>query len=662
MFRPERMRPTSIICVKKETEAVLEALSSFGEFHIEKASEIKSVSDYDQNIQRAEEALVNINELTKHLIIQKATLTDIFKVAKPTKLQVSSENWQTLQEATILQISNLKGIFDELNNTLTSLQEKGAYLYHLKRMLTTIYEMGADLEAIEELKLINVTIASVPHKNFPHLQVALTEIPVIIRRCRLTKETEFLCFAMAAKYKSNIERALKTHHAEIFLIPENLPRDISLALKKVENQQEENNEEEKKISSELKKLDTDNHHKIITWKESIENILVLLQAQKTMLQSGRLAVLKGFVPRQNFQSLSDKIQTSLNGKALVLENQSPQNLPTKIVHNRFVRPYEEITKLYGLPHYEEVDPTSIIAITFPLIFGLMFGDIGHGLVLLIGGGILGFLIKREQTIKNICWILASCGAIAVFTGILFGEFFGKQLFAPLWFSPFDNVFTFLIFSLFVGVAQIMSGLVLEMTNFFLKHNPIDAVLTSVPKIAFYSGSVYLLAVYQLNFSAWLSGPILLVLVPIIILILGKPIFFALSKPSTVTDEEKNDENSFGQRLFESGDLITRLLSNTMSYTRILALLMAHWALVLVVYVVAGLIGSTSVLTAILSGFIIVAGNVFVIALEGLIVFIHTMRLHFYEWFSKFYEGTGVEFAPFKQNFVYTEVILKKNIS
>jgi V/A-type H+-transporting ATPase subunit I len=184
------------------------------------------------------------------------------------------------------------------------------------------------------------------------------------------------------------------------------------------------------------------------------------------------------------------------------------------------------------------------------------------------------------------------------------------------------------------------------------------VLTSVPKIAFYSGAVSLLAIYQLNFSAWLNGPILLVLVPILVLILGKPIFLALSKSSTVAQEEKDNENSFGQRLFESGDLITRLLSNTMSYTRILALLMAHWALVLVVYVVAGLIGSTSILTAILSGFIIVAGNVFVIALEGLIVFIHTMRLHFYEWFSKFYEGTGVEFAPFKQNFVHTEVILK----
>ena len=86
--------------------------------------------------------------------------------------------------------------------------------------------------------------------------------------------------------------------------------------------------------------------------------------------------------------------------------------------------------------------------------------------------------------------------------------------------------------------------------------------------------------------------------------------------------------------------------------------MAHWALILVTYTVAGLVGSASLLGLVLSGIIIVGGNMFVIALEGLIVFIHTLRLHFYEWFSKFYQGNGTEFKAFKQNFVYTEVVFK----
>lgn len=659
MFRSERMLSTSIICIKKDTELVLEALSNFGEFHVEHSSQDLKVTDYDLRIQEAEEALANVNELRKHLDVQTAGFTDMFKSAKPTKVKVLAENWQALQETTVKHVSRVKGVFEELSSTLISLQEKGAYLNHLKKMLLTLDETNTDLAALEELKLIHVIVASVPRKIFQHMKVALVGVPAIVQRCSLTKETDFLWFAMAAKHREKVERILKIHHAETFQIPEGLPHEITSALKEVGNREEENKDQESKIYSELEDLASENELNFKSWKEILENILALLQTRKRLRQTGRLSTVKGYVPKKMFNTLKEKVQVALSGRVLVFENPQPEDPPTKIIHNRFVKPYEEITKLYGLPHYEELDPTPIIAFTFPLIFGLMFGDIGHGLVLVTVGLVLGLLIKQSQTVKNVCWIMASCGGASIFAGALFGEVFGKQLFAPLWFSPFEDVFTFLLFSLFVGVFQITSGLVLEMINSFFKHKVADALLSSLPKIAFYAGAVYLLVAYQLNFAAWLGGPILLVIVPIVILIAGKPAFVAFSKSSQRADQEHNDEDSIGQRLFESGDLITRLLSNTMSYTRILALLMAHWALVLVVYVVADLVGSASIVTSVVSGIIIVGGNIFVIALEGLIVFIHTMRLHFYEWFSKFYEGTGVEFTPFKHNFIHTELELKQ---
>jgi len=87
--------------------------------------------------------------------------------------------------------------------------------------------------------------------------------------------------------------------------------------------------------------------------------------------------------------------------------------------------------------------------------------------------------------------------------------------------------------------------------------------------------------------------------------------------------------------------------------------MAHWALILITYTVAGLVGTASLSGLILSSIIVVGGNVFVLALEGLIVFIHTLRLHFYEWFSKFYQGNGTEFKTFKRNFVFVDVVFEK---
>ena len=321
MLRPERMTSTSIFCVGRDVELVLEALSSFGEFHVDQTAETPSVAQFNQNIERVEESLAEVNELSKQLITQTPGFTDIFRVEQPTKVRVTSDNWQTLQEVTLQEISALKKEVDALNTSLSSLENKTGQLVHIKNMLTTMEAMGADLAAMEELKLIHIEIASVPHKNLPHLEVALSDFPVIIHRCYLTKEADFMCFAMPSKHQTDIEKILKTHHSEIFQIPEELPHDVALALKEVNNQLKQTAHQEKQVSSSLKKLGKENHNKLTSWKETTENILALLQAKRKILQSGSVASIKGFVPKKKFAALTKKIEADLNGKALVLENE-----------------------------------------------------------------------------------------------------------------------------------------------------------------------------------------------------------------------------------------------------------------------------------------------------------------------------------------------------
>ncbi len=661
MFRPERMTSASIICLRKDLDDVLETLNEFGEFHIEHSNENSTAENYRVGIRQTEESLADINDLINQLPLERPSFTDAFRTIRQTKIAVSAENWQALSESITQEVTQLKKETEQLTNALASLRENRADLDHMQNMLSIMEIIGTDLAAMEELRLIHIAVASVPWKTLPELEKALTEYPVIFHRCYLCKDTEFVCMAFASKYSKDIEKILNTHHGEIFQISQDLPHNVTEALHEVNNRIEKSHNTETTLNAELKKLGKSSQERLAALKETSENILSLLQAKNKILQSGHLATVKGFVPKEKLTRLRNQVDSTMKGNVLVLENETPApaDPPTLVRHNRFVRPFEEITHLYGLPHYDEFDPTPIVAITFPLIFGLMFGDIGHGLVLLVGGLTIGFLIKNQSGIKNVCWILAACGIGAIIAGFLFGEFFGVKLFAPLWFDPFDNVLMFLIFSLFVGIIQIMSGLSLELVDYAFKRNISELLLTSIPKIAFYAGSVYLIAQYHLNFSAWFRGPILFAVIPFLILIFANPLAHRILKTSGRWVEISREQKPFVERLFESGDLVTRLLSNTVSYTRILALLMAHYALILVTYVVAGLIGNGSLLGMVLGAIIIVGGNIFVIGLEGLIVFIHTLRLHFYEWFSKFYQGTGTPFSPFKQNFKYTVLKLGK---
>jgi V/A-type H+-transporting ATPase subunit I len=673
MLRPERMTSTSIICVKKDVESILETLNTFGEFHIEpSAQENASIADYDRSIQLVQERILDVNGLIKQLVVEKGSLLGIFKVSEPKKLAVTADNWQQLLENTNQDILTLKKQIENLNASLTGLKEKAAGLDHIGKMLSNMESMGTDLEAVENLKLIYVSFASIPTKNCEAFETAIANLPLYLNRCHICEEECFVAVAAPAKHKEEVERILRTYHADIFHLPEDLPQNVGEAHKEVDRRLKESLEKEKEINESLQKLGEENKDQLASWKETSENILALLEAEKKILQSGRLATIKGYVPQNKFVELNQSVTGKMEGKVLVLQNDADEHkaeeLPTKIMHSRWIKPFEEITKLYGLPKYMEVDPTPFIAISFPILFGLMFGDLGHGLVLLLGGLIVGTLIKGNQGIKNICWIMAACGAAACVAGVLFGEFFGigfeklNPAWGPLWYSPFEsqNVFNFLIFSLVVGIVQIISGILIELANYVATRNYADAFLTAVPQIAFYLGGVYLIATCQLEFGKWLAGPILAPVIPFAVMVAGKPLYLKFAKPKNYhVDAEHAESDTITGRLFEGGDFFTRLLSNTISYSRILALLMAHWALLLVVYQVSGQVTSLGVLGMVLAGIIIVVGNIGVIALEGLIVFIHTLRLHFYEWFSKFYGGTGTEFKPFKQTFNRTTLTLKK---
>ncbi len=352
-----------------------------------------------------------------------------------------------------------------------------------------------------------------------------------------------------------------------------------------------------------------------------------------------------------------------------------ETAPTVMKNPFFIRPFETLTKMYGVPSYSEIDPTPFLAITFPLLFGLMFGDIGHGMSLMIAGVLGGILFRKKKGIRDVSWIIFYCGIGSVLCGFLYGEFFGSdnffgyklqeiRFFIPLLgnitlSNPLSNILSIFKFTLIIGVIHVNLGWIIQFINYWKQSKKYMSMTDSFMKICLLTGGTFLIFIYGINFNTWLSYPypILLVIVPGILLILLKPIGGLLG----ISYLKKESFGSLlGEGTVETFETALSILSNIASYIRLLALALAHIALMITIQALIGLLPTPGTITIgmdplAITGIIlieglriigIVIGNVFVILLEGVLVFINTLRLHFYEFFFKFYQGTGTEFFSF----------------
>ncbi|MFX1567766.1 MAG: V-type ATPase 116kDa subunit family protein [Promethearchaeota archaeon] len=338
--------------------------------------------------------------------------------------------------------------------------------------------------------------------------------------------------------------------------------------------------------------------------------------------------------------------------------------PTIMKNFFLVKPFETLTRMYGTPTYSEIDPTPIIAITFPILFGLMFGDIGHGLVLIISG-LIGALVyrKRGGDIVNFSWIIFFCGWASFFVGFLYGEFFGLheiEIFGNvLWhlepitipflnltlYNPLGNIMSVLYFAIIIGVFHINLGWIIQFLNYWKQYRKYLALTDSLMKIFLLTGGTILIFVYGFDIYSWLAYPypILLVIIPGLLLLILKP----FGKLFGVSYLKKESYTSLiGEGSLETFDTVLSVMSNVASYLRLLALALAHIALLYAINVLVNLIQGEGIVVEIVNLIGLIFGNLIVILLEGLLVFLNTLRLHFYEFFFKFFQGSGVGYIPF----------------
>jgi vacuolar-type H+-ATPase subunit I/STV1 len=400
--------------------------------------------------------------------------------------------------------------------------------------------------------------------------------------------------------------------------------------------EQEVNEVEQDVRSVCKEFQT----KSAGFEPAVRRALNVEGARSTFSRTETLSLVHGWIPAEQQESLKSTVTATTNGAVFLrFDNPDPDDQPPARLSNRGVaRSFELFTKLRGTPQYSEVDPTLIVTVLFTIMYGMMFGDVGQGAVLFAIGLIFSrfrrsFLGIPSRAMAKLGWILATCGISAIFFGALYGEFFLSETFDPIFANPIQGQTTMIIVALLFGVVQLSLGLVLKVVNLVRMGAIIEAVFGGV-RLLYYATGVALAVKYvgSMSFGVFTEN-LWLTIVAIVSLVI---LFFSPTIESVVRREVKFGE-SIMKGVSEFIEAFLSYLTNSISYVRLAAFAIAHSALGIAAVILAASIG-------VLPGFILM--NFLALTIEALGVFIQCMRLIYYEFFTKFYSGTGVPYRPF----------------
>lgn len=360
-------------------------------------------------------------------------------------------------------------------------------------------------------------------------------------------------------------------------------------------------------------------------------------------------ILCGWMSEEDIASFLEEVKLDPNLFVVVEDDHETYfgEPPTKLKNPKIFKPFEMFIRMYGLPAHNEMDPTIFVALTYTFIFGAMFGDVGQGLCLAIGGGLL---YKWKKI--DLAGVISIAGIFSTFFGFMFGSVFGfENIIEAKWLHPISHMTnlpfvgqlnTVFIVAIAFGMGIIILSMILQIINSIRAKDLENTWFSSngVAGLIFYSSIVLTVVLYMTGHK--LPANILLAIllgVPLLLMAFKEPLAKKLEKHA---DKMETGKVMFVvQAFFELFETMLSYFSNTLSFVRIGAFAVSHAAMMEVVLMLGGATEAGSP-----NWIIIVLGNIFVCLMEGLIVGIQVLRLEYYEMFSRFYKGNGREFKPY----------------
>ncbi|MGO3019192.1 MAG: V-type ATP synthase subunit I [Anaerococcus sp.] len=439
-------------------------------------------------------------------------------------------------------------------------------------------------------------------------------------------------------YPKSVEDEVNRSVDSMGFIDKKIPEDLSFD--KIVEELNKTNEELEILDQDLDKVTKDN-------KEVLDNVSYTLDYYKkssklkdNMVKGKKYFYLSSWIPESKMDEVRD-----LAGKyddTLILEKKYHEVglvPPTKLINNKFVKPFEFLVNMYGAPNYNEIDPTGFFAITYMLLYGMMFGDLGQGLFFVL----LSFLIGKKNKIFGD--LLRRIGISASIFGILYGSVFGiETLIKPILIKPFDNIITVLVGSVAFGIVLLLISYCIGIYNKLVKQKDLEEGFFGKEGLAGLLMMIsFILIVLDIIGKGIVSMGIAigLLILSIVMMIFKEPISHYLLMDYPLYEGTKSDY--YVESSFSIIEALLSVFSNLVSFTRVGAFAINHVGLFMAFQVMSELVGG-----GILGVIVLILGNILIIGLEGMVVFIQGLRLEFYEMFSKYYKGDGHKFSPISE--------------
>lgn len=662
----ERMEMMNLIGRLEDINRVSIEIVRQGSVHIVNA--LNEINENNFNIMTPEQdtnALMDLNFIKAYdrprehdaALDRISELMDIFSIPKAIKKEHTEKNIG--YDELIIKIDRIYDKVLKFHNSLNDINTELFNVQEFREYMVSIRDVGLDFNKLKKMEFFNFTLGKLSKENYEKLNDNIENISSIIYKiCTIPGAQVILSIAPKAlgNEMGKILHSLSFEEIEIPFGLSGTPESMIAELnEKIRDMEKEKN----KIESEIDKLKKEF---VVFIDESYSFMKLLEKAESISMEAActnDFFYMAGWVPISEQEGLEKRLSNFDNQLLLTFKPESEVGSsitpPTKLKNNWFIRPFEAIVRMYGIPSYNEADPTKFVAISYMIMFGSMFGDAGQGLIFLIAGLFLSIKMRRP----NLGGVLSRIGLSSMIFGVLFGSVFGDEhIIKPLLFYPMENINTILMGGVVLGVVFTTIGFIFSLVNAVKRRSLEDGVFgkDGVVGLLFY-WIIILTAASIYNFgSSIIPIPTVIIILCILLcfMVVKRPLSNMLTGHKPLYDESVQDyyiESGFG--VFET---LLSMLSNTISFIRVGAFALNHVGLFIAFATIAKMMNSGAAGVGML-----VLGNIVIIGLEGLIVFIQGLRLEYYEIFSKFYEGAGIEYSPVRLEYTNTRIVVKPNM-